>query len=70
MLLCLPFTGMIAVGLGYTAIGLWQLVNGTGDPLELVVLAGVVIGLVLAWLWDPTAADGLCACATAGIYFR
>jgi hypothetical protein len=49
MLICLPMTGMIALGLGYTAIGLWQLVNGTGNPLELVVLAGVVIGLVLAW---------------------
>jgi hypothetical protein len=49
MLLCLPMTGMIALGLAYTIIGLWQLANGTGEPLELVVLAGVVIGLALVW---------------------
>jgi hypothetical protein len=49
MLICLPITGMIALGLGYMAVGLWQLVNGAGDPLELVVLAGVVIGLMWAW---------------------
>jgi hypothetical protein len=47
MLLCLPLTGMISLGLAYTVIGLWQLANGTGDPLGLVVLAAVVIGLVL-----------------------
>jgi hypothetical protein len=49
MLICVPITGMIGVGLAYTIIGLWQLANGTGEPLELVVLAGVVIGLVLVW---------------------
>jgi hypothetical protein len=49
MLLCLPLTGMIGVGLAYTIVGLWQLANGTGEPLELVALAGVVIGLALVW---------------------
>jgi hypothetical protein len=49
MLICLPLTGVISIGLAFTVVGLWQLVNGTGSPLELVVLAAVVIGLVLAW---------------------
>jgi hypothetical protein len=49
MLICLPLTGMIAIGLAFTVVGLWQLVNGTGNPLELVVLAAVVIGLALVW---------------------
>ena len=49
MLICLPLTGMIAIGLAFTAAGLWQLVNGTGDLLGLLTLAAVVIGLVLAW---------------------
>jgi hypothetical protein len=49
MLICLPITGLIAVGLAFTSVGLWQLVNGTGDPLELGVLAAVVIGLVVVW---------------------
>jgi hypothetical protein len=49
MLICLPLTGMIAIGLAFTVVGLWRLVNGTGNPLELVVLAAVVIGLALVW---------------------
>jgi heme A synthase len=49
MLICLPLTGMISVGLAYTVIGLWQLVNGSGDLLGLLTFAAVVIGLVLAW---------------------
>ena len=49
MLIFLPLTGMIAIGLAFTAAGLWQLVNGTGDLLGLLTLAAVVIGLVLAW---------------------
>ena len=49
MLICLPLTGMIAVGLAFTAAGLWQLVNGTVDLLGLLTLAAVVIGLVLVW---------------------
>ena len=47
MLICLPLTGMIAIGLAFTAAGLWQLVNGTGDLLGLLTLAAVVIGLAL-----------------------
>ena len=40
----------IAVGLAFTAAGLWQLVvNGTGDLLGLLTLAAVVIGLALVW---------------------
>jgi hypothetical protein len=34
---------------GRPAKFLWQLVNGTGDPLGLVVLAAVVIGLKVMW---------------------
>jgi hypothetical protein len=49
MLICLPITGMFAIGLAFTVVGLWQLVNGTGDPLELGVLAAVVICLALVW---------------------
>ena len=49
MLICLPLTGMIAVGLAFTAAGLWQLVNGTGDLLGLLTLAAVVIGLAVVW---------------------
>ena len=48
-LICIPLTLMIGVGLAFTAAGLWQLVTGTGDPLELVVLAAVVIGLKVVW---------------------
>jgi hypothetical protein len=49
MLICVPLTGLIGLGLGYTAFGLSQLVKGTGDPPELLVLAGVLIGLPLVW---------------------
>ena len=49
MLICLPLTGMIAIGLAFTAAGLWQLVNGTGDLLGLLTLAAVVIGVALVW---------------------
>ena len=49
MLICIPLAGMIGVGLAFTAAGLWQLVNGTGDLLGLLTLAAVVIGLALVW---------------------
>jgi hypothetical protein len=49
MLICLPITGIIGVGLAFTAVGVWQLVNGTGDLLDLLTLAAVVIGLALVW---------------------
>jgi hypothetical protein len=49
MLICIPVAGMIGVGLAFTAAGLWQLVNGTGDLLGLLTLAAVVIGLALVW---------------------
>ena len=49
MLLCIPVAGMIGVGLAFTAAGLWQLLNGTGDLLGLLTFAAVVIGLVLVW---------------------
>jgi hypothetical protein len=49
MLLCVPVTATIGLGLGYTAYGSAQLVNGTGDPGELLVLAGVLIVLALTW---------------------
>jgi hypothetical protein len=49
MLACVPVTATIGLGLGYTAFGLSQLANGTGDPRELLALAGVLIGLALLW---------------------
>jgi hypothetical protein len=49
MVICVPLTGLIGFGLGYTAFGLSQLVKGTGDPRELLVLIGVLIGLPLLW---------------------
>jgi hypothetical protein len=49
MLICLPITGMISIGLAFTAAGWWQLVNGTGDLLGVLTFAAVVIGLELAW---------------------
>jgi heme A synthase len=49
MLICLPLTGLIGVGLAFTAAGLWQLVNGRGDLLGLLTLAAVVIGVALVW---------------------
>ena len=49
MLVCVPVTGMIGFGLGYAAYGVSRLVAGTGDPSELLVLAGVLVVLALAW---------------------
>jgi hypothetical protein len=49
MLICVAVTGIIGLGLGYTAYGMSKLVRGTGDPRELLVLAAVVIGLVVIW---------------------
>jgi heme A synthase len=49
MLICVPVTVTTGLGLGYVALGLSRLVRGTGDPRELLALAGVVIVLALAW---------------------
>ena len=49
MLACVPVTATTGLGLGYAAYGMSQLVKGTGDPRELLVLAGVLIGLALVW---------------------
>jgi heme A synthase len=49
MLACVPVTAIIGLGLGYTAYGVSQLVKGTGNPGELLVLAAVLIVLALAW---------------------
>ena len=49
MLVCVPVTATTGFGLGYTAYGVAQLVNGTGDPRELLVLVAVLIILTLAW---------------------
>jgi hypothetical protein len=49
LLACVPVSVTTGVGLGYAAFGLSGLVNGTGDPRELLVLAGVVVVLVLLW---------------------
>jgi hypothetical protein len=40
LLLCVPVTATTGLGLGYLAYGMSQLVKGTGDPRELLVLAG------------------------------
>jgi len=49
MLVSVPVTGMIGFGLGYAAYGVSRLVDGTGDPGDLLVLAGVLVVLALAW---------------------
>ena len=49
MLVCVPVTATTGVGLGYTAYGLSQLANGTGDPSELLVLLAVLIALAMLW---------------------
>lgn len=49
MLVCVPVTATIGVGLGYTAYGLSQLITGDGNPRQLLVLASVLIALPLAW---------------------
>jgi hypothetical protein len=49
MLVCVPVTVTTGLGLGYAAFGVSRLVKGTGDPRELLVLAGVLIVLALVW---------------------
>ena len=49
MLVCVPVTATTGLGLGYAAYGMSQLMSGRGDPRELLVVAGVLVGLVLAW---------------------
>lgn len=49
MLICVVMTAITGLGLGYTAYGMSRVVQGTGDPGELLVLAGVVIVLFLVW---------------------
>ena len=49
MLACVPATAITGLGLGYAAYGMARLVEGTGDPRELLVLAGALIALVLVW---------------------
>jgi heme A synthase len=49
MLLCVPVTASIGFGLAYAAYGLSRLVDGAGDPRELLVLAAVLIVLALVW---------------------
>ena len=49
MLVCVPVTATTGLGLGYTVYGLSQLVKGTGDPRELLVLLAVLIVLALVW---------------------
>jgi heme A synthase len=49
MLLCVPVTATIGFGLAYTTYGLSHLVDGAGDPRELLVLAAVLIVLTLLW---------------------
>jgi hypothetical protein len=49
MLICVPLTAIIGVGLGYIAWGVYRLLAGTGDPRELLVLLAVLIILVAVW---------------------
>jgi hypothetical protein len=49
MLLCVPVSATIGFGLGHTTYGLYQIVNGVGDPRALLVLAAVLIVLALLW---------------------
>lgn len=49
MLLCVPVTATIGVGLGYAAVGVTRLLHGAGDARELLVLIGVLLALALVW---------------------
>jgi hypothetical protein len=49
LLVCVPVTGMLGFGLGYVAYGISQMVNGAGDPRDLLVVAAVLIVLALVW---------------------
>lgn len=49
MLVCVPVSAAIGVGLGFTALGVSGQLQGAGDPRELLVVAGVVLALALAW---------------------
>jgi heme A synthase len=49
MLICVPVSAMIGFGLGYAIYGLYQVINGAGDPRGFLVLAAVVIVLALLW---------------------
>jgi hypothetical protein len=49
MLVCVPVTATTGLGLGYTAYDMSQLVKGTGDPRDLLVLLTVLLILALAW---------------------
>jgi hypothetical protein len=49
MLFCVPVTVTTGLGLGYVGYGLIQLLKGAGDPGELLVLAGSILVLALAW---------------------
>jgi hypothetical protein len=49
LLICVPVAVTTGLGLGYIAFGLSRLVRGIGDPRELLVLAGVILVLALAW---------------------
>jgi hypothetical protein len=49
MLLCVPVTATTGLGLGYVAYGASRLVKGTGDPREVLVLAGVLVVVTLLW---------------------
>jgi hypothetical protein len=71
MLVCVPLTAMIGLGLGYAGYGTLRLIAGTGDPRQLLVLVAVLILLVLAWrglgirrrLKDSAATSGVSASA-------
>jgi hypothetical protein len=49
MLICVPVTVTTGLGLGYLGYGLLRLARGAGDPRDLLVLAGVIMALALAW---------------------
>ncbi|MGH6897187.1 MAG: hypothetical protein ACREJ5_11670 [Geminicoccaceae bacterium] len=49
LLACVPVAVTTGVGLGYVGFGVSELVSGTGDPRELLVLLGMLIVLALMW---------------------
>ena len=49
LLVCVPVTATLGFGLGYTVYGMSRLVDGAGDPRDLLVVAAVLIVLALVW---------------------
>jgi hypothetical protein len=49
MLVVVPVTAMLGLGLGYVLVGAYQLMHGIGDRLNLAVLIAVALVVTGAW---------------------